>query len=472
MEYLSKQKLKDFAKRFGTLKRDEEGQLRNIPLTLEEATQAIERFVSLSHRLDKLKPSFVETRVKVLEICLEEKKPVKRWTKVRDFLVERLESQIVNARFNQPILQNKKVEPRFVLQDLFDPNSLLNWCFKVVILFNVTDDSAALPKDIDITFFSGIGQIFPKYQLMRRGIMLRVYTQNGRVLERYIPSNTKEFYTEFCTQYDVTYSILVDQNSKFHFIRHDEFFDEFSKQHPDLVKTYRLTSSIRPSEILKNFQGDAQRRFLKKFLGVPITESKWEAEGLTATDGTRIAEEYFPNLEEEITSISWEPFPRWKPDNYLFDEDSLRYELADLYLKRFELEEREKILKQNIGNFSIFNLKTFRDLVADWENNKNLANILWTLKTLESYYYRHRRDPKKRENWLEYVRIEKFIQTGYKPMRAYRLVSPGEKERAVQKRYLRQKEEARKLGYDIEDPKHLEKIKREWNIFETEDLVI
>ena len=56
-------------------------------------------------------------------------------------------------------------------------------------------------------------------------------------------------------------------------------------------------------------------------------------------------------------------------------------------------------------------------------------------------------------------------------MLAYRMVSPNEKARAVQKRYLRQTEKANELGYEIKSPKHLEQLKKDWNLFEAGELL-
>lgn len=472
MKYLSKRKLKCFANRFCYGERDETGQLKKVHITFEEATVAIEHFISLHFRANELKRSFIETRVKVLKICLEEKSPLERWVKVRDFLVERLDSQVLGAYITQGILQDSEVEPRFVLENILRPDSYLSWCVKVVVLFNVTDDSIPLPEDLRTNFGSGIDHNFPMYTLRQRGVKLIAHTKGGEVIEKYISDPFLEFYKGFHKKYDVKCSILVDQDSKTYWIRYDWFFERFNKLHSDLVKTYKLNSDTKPSEILGILHEDAQRDFLKKLIGNSITKWRWKLEGPIGFETIKCAEEHFPDQKREIRSISWQVSPRWKPDNYLLDEDLLRYELADSYLQRFQPQGREEILIENIRDLSIFNLKSFRELVANWEGKKDFANILGMLKTLEWHYHKHRHDPKEREKWLEYVRIERLIQKEYKPMKAYRLVSPGEKERAVQKRYLRQKEEARKLGYDIKDPKHLGEIKREWNIFETEDFLI
>lgn len=71
------------------------------------------------------------------------------------------------------------------------------------------------------------------------------------------------------------------------------------------------------------------------------------------------------------------------------------------------------------------------------------------LERLDAHYTKHRRDPKELQKWLEYVRISSLLNKGFKAMLAYSIVSLIEKARAVQKRYLKQKEKARKLGFNI-----------------------
>lgn len=465
MQYLSDQKLKAFAKRFLP------------PLTLEEASQAIESFVSLNSK--KLKPSFIETRVQVLEICLQEKTPSRRWKKVRDYLVYKIESQVLNVYANQGILLDHEVEPWGVLSYLMNPDSFLCWCVKVVVIFNASDEKAKIPEDVGIHFGSRLIYTFPKYSFRRRKILLKANTKDGKIIEKLIPYNAANFNLSWgidtTGKFSVTYSVLYDRSSKPHIIKHDEFYDKFTKSYKHIVKKYELNSSIKPSEWLSKLGGPVQEystkekqiKLLKELTGERMTKWKWQIEGVTAIDFSKVVEEFFPDLKEEIVSILPGSFPlRWIPDNYLFDENSLRYELTDLYLQRFSPYERERLLMQFIKDLSIFNLKSFRDLIAKWESNKEIGTIIEMLEVLKTHYYKHKKDPKEREKWLEYVRINKLIQQGYKPMLAYRIASPNQEIRAVQKRYLRQQEKAKRLGY-----KDLEKIAKDWNLFEVGELI-
>jgi hypothetical protein len=426
MEYISKQKLRAFAKRLKFSEIDTNGHRRNVPITLKQAKNAVKRFVSLDREAKYLKPSFVDTRIKVFEIRLKEKTPLERWTKVRDFLIDRLKSQVLHAYITAKVAQDNKVEPIMVLISLLDSGSSLNWFAKAVAFFNLTDN-IKLPYGTTVNLAPGR---FPQYGLVPGEMMLQAKTKKGKIMERLIPRNAENealaFGQDLKGRFSVTYSILTEQDSKPHIIKHDEFFDKFNKKHPELVKTYHLNSNTIPGEILaKSLEKNAQKNFLCEFTGNRITKWKWERGVFTNLDASKIAKEYFPAIQEEIESISPKTNLIWQPDNYLLDEDSLKYELADLYLQRLTLYEREKLLIGYIVGYikdlSIFNLKTFRDLLAQWELDGENGKIVWLLERLNSHRNEHGKDPKERDKWLEYVRISNLIQKYKKSMIAYRM---------------------------------------------------
>lgn len=491
MEYLSNNQLKAFAKRFSHEAIDWDGRVTGARPTLEEVRRGIERFVSLGKDPD-LKPSFIETRVELLKICLREKSPLERWAKARDFLVDRLDTQVLNEHITQGVLQDHEVEPRAVLSWLMRPKSILCWCIKAVVMFNVTDDSIKLPGDFSIQIHP---TMFPDHRFIRRLITLKAKTEGGEIIETNIPANEETLIegSEVIenlhllrrlelgpkSKFGITYSILVDQNSRSHIIKHDDFFNQFTKSHKNIVERYKLDSYMNPSYLLSKL-GDPvnihsgkerQRKFLKHFTGKSINSWKWKAERITGIDGSKLIYEYFSDIEEEIVSITPIYPTLWKPDDYLIDENSLRYEIIDLYLNRFKPYERERLLLHHIDDLSIFNLKTFRELVEEWERNKESGKTIWILQRIQSHYHKHRIDPKEREKWLEYVKISTHIQKGHKKNSAYYLVSPNEKEDTVMHRYIRQKKQAKKLGYDVNDPKHIEEIKKDWDLIEAWDLI-
>lgn len=460
MEYLSKRKLKAFASRFSFEEKGHKEKIKRVPITLENARQAVARFISPLQ--SDLKTSFVETRIRLLKICLEEKAPLERWVKARDFLLE-------------DSLQDHELEPSGNLSYLMNQDSLLNQCIKVVVLFNLTDDNVSVPEDMIIEFSFRIEHSFPNHRLIRHVISLKAITIEGEVTERLIPANQENlssllFGVNSDNRFSVTYSILIDQNSQPHIIKHDDFFDKFTKSYKDIVKKYHLDSSMKLSDWFHKLQNpidiysgkERQVRFLKELTGKNITKVRWEAERITKIVISKVVKEYFPDVQKEIISIK-PRFPRlWKPDNYLFDEDLLRYELIDLYLKRFEPYKREKLLKEHIEDISIFNLKTFRELIAKWESDKETESIIRMLKRLESHYNKQTKNPKEREKMIEYLKICSLIQQGFSRMGAYRSAArPNEKVNTVEQRYIRLR---KKLGNIVNDPQHLEKIKKDWEI--------
>lgn len=473
MNYLSKDQLKQFKRRFLVNRRDKRGRLRQLPIPTEEAIQVIKGFVSLGGSEDQLKKSFIETRIKLLEICLSENTPQKRWKKARNFLVKKLETQIPRPYLSGQTLRDHQIKPTSVLKSLLNKDSILSRCIKLIVLLNVTNDDIKIPNDLQISYRL---DMFPFYDLTRQGTMLRAHTKRGETIERYDPN----LYEDTFNKFHVNCSVLIDQNSELHPINNDLFFQKLNELYPEYVEKYKLKKSMKPSYLLSKLGPDTdiyskrerQYKLLKEITGEDITKYNWEIENTDDIDLHKISDAYFREFENEIISISWEFYPHWKPNDPLLDEASLRYELADLYLGTLDDKVREEALLNNIRDLSIFNLKAFRDMITKWENNKDYANIILTLQKLENHYYKHRGDPKERDKWLEYVRIETLLQKGLKPMDAYRRLSTGEKVRTIQKRYQRLKEKAVELGFNIKDPKHVDKIKTNWNIFDNEEFVI
>lgn len=476
--WLSKQKLKRLAKRF-VIQQGKRGERGRVHPSVEQISKAVNRFVIEPKTKEKcLKPTFTSTRVKLLELCLEAQTPRERWTICRDFLIERLESQVFKSLENSKLTQDNKVEPSDVVRDLFNPHSLLNQCVKVMVLFNVTDDNTNFPDDLIIEFSRGIEHSFPRHRLTRYVILLKAKTVEGEVVERFIPAN-KETISRFIfgmdpeNKFSLSFLILIDQNSKPHVIKHDDFFEKFTKSHKSVIEKYKLNSSMNPSywfsklkDPVNIYSGkEKQDKFLKELTGQMITKVKWEKEGIKKIVISKVAKEYFPDIQKEIVSISHGGFPYlWKPDNCLLDEDSLGYELADLYLERFKSYERARLLLDQVTGLSIINLKTFRDLIAMWEREKATGNIIEILKRLESYYHKDRKNIKEYTKWFEYVKIKELVQQRCKIMVACEIVNPGDKPKTVHKRYERQKAEAKAQGFNIDDPAHIQEIKRKWDI--------
>jgi len=363
MKQISNQNIKAFTKRFGYQRK---GKSEIVPLTVEQARDAINSFISLNGALG-LKPSFVETRMSLFKICLEEKTATKRWTKVKDYLLDRLESQVLGIFITQGEMEDKEVDPPDILKNLMDPNSYLCQCIKTVVLFNITDKNEILPDEVLIDFGSGIEYSFPEHTIKHQVIILKAITINGVIIERGIPANDDNLSNIFGdvlnSKFATKYSLLSDQDSNIHVIQGDKFFNYISKGYPDFIRTYKLNSSMKPSSLFHAFKQEVQQKILKEYTGSEISQWKWVVENKTAIDISKVVKEYFSDVNDTIISIRPNYPIKWEPNNYLFDEDSLRSGLADKFLQGFPLHERVGMLSEHIQDISVFNLKTFRDII-------------------------------------------------------------------------------------------------------------
>lgn len=484
MKQISNKNIKAFSERFGYRRK---GRNSLVPISNEQARQAIDNFITLNGDGD-IKPSFVETRLRLLKICLEEETASKRWTKVRDFLLENLESQVLSVYITQSDLQNDEVKSSHIMSYLMDPNSFLCQCIKAVVLFNITDDKAKLPNELLIDFGSGIEHSFPLHKLNRHNILLIAKTKDGRIIEKELPYNGNNAVLTINSadsenKISWTYSVLKVKNTKKSYkILHDAFYKLFEKLHKDIVIRYNLDSSKNPSywfsklsDPMDNYSSkERQRKILKELTGQYMMAWNWKKEGKTIYDISKTAKIYFPEVKEKIVSIRpIYPIP-WKPYIHLLDENFLRNEIIVEYLKRFEPEDRERLFIENLQSCSVFNLESFRLIVDGWERKRDIPNIILMLQTLLSIYRPYNKGSKERSKMIQYVKISKIIfnSKGKKDkMGVYRMVSPNEKVNTVEQRYLRIKNKLKEKGYDVDDPNHLSEIVSKWNISEV-DLIL
>ena len=462
MGFLSDKELKDFSRKFVFLKWIGE-RTKKKKLSLKEASQIVEWFVEPEPREDLQKhitASFSETRVKLLKLCLNSQTPNGRWKKCRDSLVKRLETLVIGDN----------VEQSLVFDNLMDPNSFICQCIKVVVFFNATDKGVNLPEGVIIRFPPPIHLSFSNHRFERSGTTLKAYANDREnIAEKYINMSYFDVWDELDRNYKPLVSTLIDTvNDKKYLIRHNEFYEEFEKQYTDFINSFSLNPNMEPEELLKNSSllKAPQRTFLQKVTESKIYNWKW-VKPVVHWDVERVINDYFPDLQGKIKSIGLQSI-RYKPDNPLLNEESLRYELADLYLEKLSLYERKEILvglAKKKKDFSVFRLKAFRDLVDEWANNKSLnQNILNLIRQLSAHYSGVLNNPKEYARWYEYVEISKLIQQGNKPMKVYKIVAPGDKSTSVSKRYRRRREEAKQMGYNVNDPNHIQDIKRKWDI--------
>jgi len=482
MPYLSKKELRDFSRKFvfkkqvggreipretslGTITETVGGRIKKSVLSLKEASRIVDRFVLPPDDVAKsVTTSFTETRVKLLKLCLKSNTPEQRWKKCRDFLIENINTQ----------MPGNNVEHNSAVDNLMKSDSCISQCIQAIAFFNATDVNLPegvilLVRPLDDTGKTPVNLSFPQHFFERHGTTLKAYVQDlGLIAEKYIDKNYPFLREELDNNYQLSCSILTDlQTGKLHILRHKDFFKAFNRQYPDLVKTYRLNSTMRPPEILNPLKTDAQRIFLQRFTSNEISEWKWEKTPISGWDIERIIKDYFPDIQGKVDSIKLTSI-EYKPDNPLLNEKSLRYELADLYMEKLNLYERKKVLiglEKNIKGFRLFRIKEFRDLIEELESDKNLErNILNLIRELELHYSKLINKSRKYDKWFEYVKITECIQQGFKPMKAYNIVAPEDKWKTVSKRYRRLVNEAKKQGFDVNDPAHVNEIKRKYGI--------
>jgi hypothetical protein len=83
--WLSEQELRRLTKRF-VIQHGEEGEKGRVHPSVEQISKAVDRFVMGTKTKAKcLKPTFIRTRVKLLELCLETETSRERWNVCRNF---------------------------------------------------------------------------------------------------------------------------------------------------------------------------------------------------------------------------------------------------------------------------------------------------------------------------------------------------------------------------------------------------
>ncbi|MGE5445015.1 MAG: hypothetical protein ACM3SR_10520 [Ignavibacteriales bacterium] len=94
-------------------------------------------------------------------------------------------------------------------------------------------------------------------------------------------------------RYQVPYSILEyrwGEHTEIFHIRQDSFFNNFKERYPEIVKSYKLTSSTKPSTILSVLKDSHQIKFLSEITGKGVTNWKWIRESELLMDSEQLKE--------------------------------------------------------------------------------------------------------------------------------------------------------------------------------------
>ena len=190
---------------------------------------------------------------------------------------------------------------------------------------------------------------------------------------------------------------------------------EFKKRHPELVRTYKITNSMKPFDILnRTFKSQLHKECLNDILG---STGEWEIE------------KSYPNVGIQQVLINFEPTrapyevsrfycdikPVWEPNNFLIDFNALRSDLIDTYLRNFNIIEREAILLrllQGFGfDFDLFEVKAFREIVSLWKYNKTYENIRLFLQLMDKKYTEKKSkiNDTEKKYWNIYLDVENLV---------------------------------------------------------------
>lgn len=452
---ISNKVIKELSKRFEYNERS--GKLKND----------IHNFIYAFFREDNLKESFIRTRIEILDICIKYKDPYELWDKVKEYLINKLESQIpIGSGRNHTVsgmdlkfVEDKHVTPFMIVDNLLNPDSYLSSCIKLVSLFNLTNPKLQLPKDVFYTIFQ-----FPSYELRRIGVTLRAFTKSNRIVEKHITCDSREtvrkeyekIEKEISTDYSVIEtSLVVMRKSVILNIEHEKFNLVFKELFPDIYDKYRIKSSTPRYLITKlidkskpNISRNNEKKLLKKVTGHRFEKYQWLHEGIKVVDHRKI-EKYFPEYPEIVKLKEIEANPIYIPHNNLINSDLLRYEILDLYLDKLPQVLFQRILSKCKNNLEFINLSSFRIPIQ-----KQIDYI----KILNKDY----------KKWLEYVAVAKLIQQGTKPKKVYKIIKPNENWDTTRKRYGRQRKKVIELGCDLKDKSHINKIMKIYNISELE----
>jgi len=444
----------------------------------------IHNFIYAFFREDNLKKSFIRTRIEILDMCIKYKDPYELWDKVKEYLINKLESQIpigsgrnhTGSGMDLEFVEDKDVTPFMIVDNLLNPDSYLSSCIKLVSLFNLTNPKLQLPKDVFYTIFQ-----FPSYELRRKGIVLKAITSTNQIVEKYIKcgglekvsKEYKKIENEILTYLSIMEISYLDNNQQpiIITIHNNEFFKVFRELFPDIYDKHLIHPQWKPQDAISKLH-DAlrpgssiynEKKLFHEVTGYYLETYKWLHEGIKVVDHGKI-KKYFPEYPEIVKLKEIEANPVYIPHNNLNNTDLLRYEVIDLYIKKLPQNLFERILSKCKNNIEFINFSSIRIPIQKQRD------------TTRKRYGRQREiDNNKILNkdynkWLEYVAVAKLIQQGIKPKKVYKMIKRHENWDTTRKRYERQKKVVYESGYNLEDKSHVEEIMKTYKISELECL--
>lgn len=398
-------------------------------------------------------------RMKILQICFEEKNPERRWQKSKKCLIDNLEKIKVDRHIR------KTYPPATLIGGLLVERSHALVPVKFVSCCNFRDSKPEIkhPHNVKLHSLSNDPFSWFYYHDVTR---IFISFHDGEFEYFDIPSNSlDDYYTDY---------LGLEYKGKKLKISKDQFFTEYSSAYPDLVRTYRINVNTSPFDILdKTLRPDHRAWFLSSLAG---TEGDWK---IVTIDKRLDPAKVIKNGKSgrslnEVSRCFTDINPEWKPDNYLTDFTALKCDAIDAYLSGFSIEERENILIQLLQRFDIdvFEVKSFREIFSLWKSYKAYENLRVLNRVLNEKYSRAESNVSDTDKkyWNIYLDIENMVRyRGCTKKEAcntlqykYDLSPSGvwtrykEKQSFVKKNNLTQEDIVRACGlYNYESPKLL-----------------
>lgn len=432
-----------------------------------KAKEAVERFLDAGKIGEDSDKRFESTRLELLRICYKEKNPQTRWDKAKNLLLDNLESQTLlptDSSIKYPYIFNLDAILRI-------GKSFVSQCMRLITLLNTLD--VGLPEGIKI-FYSVLGDL-NSFQIQYNFMHIRVRLRGGEIKGIDIPVK------EFLENYQIYYSIFGSGKYRYR-IRHETFFDEFKKRHPEEVKTYRLNPKMKPSEILNYFDQSFQEEFLADIFdellrdkirdGIDRKKIKWKLvyESTTEIDIKKIAA-LLGKTESDFTGIAKEFRPLWRPNDPLLDIKTLTDELADCYLRKLSFSEIQESFWRLLPTFDydLFSIPTFRYMIGSWKENKIHENLRSLQRVLDDIYTHSnvRAVQTEKKYWGLYLDVERFrMEKECTKQQAFKELAKdyGMKCSTIATRYKEKAKEARRLNLTAQD------IIKKYGLFEFEEV--
>lgn len=341
---------------------------------------------------------FKNARYELLRICYQVKNPKMRWKRYKKYMI----SNLNNLRLD--FQKEKNLKPAQYISRVLKDRSFTSELINFVACCNALSSKPAIKLPQDVELYGTEKDL--RFWVYRRNIANIVVLYNDGELKFYdIPLNE---YNKYETNY-----YLFKSGSKINLISQHEFCLEFNKRHPELVRTYKITKSMKPFDILnRTFKSQLHKECLNDILG---STGDWEIEkSYPDVDIHEVLRKYDPSRStDDVSRFYCDKKPIWEPDDFLIDYDALRFNLIDTYLRNFNIIEREAILLRLLQgfDFDLFELKAFREIFSLWKFNKAYENIRQFIEVINNKYSQTKSKISETEKtyWKIYLDVENLV---------------------------------------------------------------